>query len=153
MQAIEEIIERAKSGIRLELVSPTHIDQAWRDGAHMLSEACKWAADEVTPDQLKMLLAENRRALLSAVDRFGKRVGWAAVQVQQLPNIRVLYVFSLYAPGATEPDVYKQLADFARGHGCSSIRGACRPSMVRYLVRKLGARPIYTTCDIALHHE
>lgn len=145
-----ETIERAKTGVRIELVHPAFIDRAWKDGAHMLSEAVKWAASEVTPDQLKMLLSRGERTLLSAVDRLGARVGWAAVQVQQLPNIRVLYIYSMWAPGVTSPDVWAQLADYARGQGCSSIRGACRPSMVRLLTQRFGAKALYTTCEIDL---
>lgn len=152
-----EVIERAKAssgsdarGVRIEIVHHAHIDRAWADGAHMLAEACKWADREVKPDQLKMLLAENRRTLLSAVDRAGARVGWAAVQVQQLPNIRVLYVYSIYAPGITQPEVFGQLAEFARGQGCSSIRGACSEAVERLWARKFDARKLYSIVEIDL---
>jgi hypothetical protein len=128
-------------------VAPSHIDRAWRDGAHNLSEACKWALREITPDQLKLLLARGERTLYALEDG-DKMVAWAAVQVQQLPNIRVLYVYAIYAPGSTGPEAFRLLADLARAEGCSSIRGACVEQVTRLWERKLGAKRLYTVCEI-----
>ena len=126
-----------------------HVDQAWREGANKLSEACKWAIREVTPEQLKMLLSRGERQLL-ALESEGQKVAWAAVQVQQLPNIRILYVYSIYAPGSTGPDAFKCLADLARSEGCSAIRGACSEQVARLWERRFAAKRLYTTCEIDL---
>ena len=128
-------------------IPPQHVDKAWREGAHNLSEACKWASREVTPDQLKMMLSRGERQLLG-LDEGGKFVAWAAVQVQQLPNIRVLYVYSIYAPGSTGPEAFRLLADMARAEGCSSIRGACSEQVTRIWERKFQAKRLYITCEI-----
>jgi hypothetical protein len=130
-------------------VPAAHVDKAWKDGAHNLSEACKWALREVTADQLKMMLARGERQLL-ALESEGQKVAWAAVQVQQLPNIRILYVYSIYAPGSTGPEAFKLLADLARSEGCSSIRGACSEQVARLWERYFKAKRLYTTCEIEL---
>jgi hypothetical protein len=130
-------------------IPPAHVDRAWRDGAHNLAEACKWASREVTPDQLKMLLARGERQLLG-LDVDGAFVAWAAVQVQQLPNIRVLYIYSIYAPGSTSPEAFRLLADLAKAEGCSSIRGACVEQVARLWERKLGAKRLYIQMEIEL---
>jgi hypothetical protein len=94
-----------------------------------------------------MMLARGERQLLG-LDVDGQFVAWAAVQVQQLPNIRVLYVYSIYAPGSTGPEAFRLLADLARAEGCSSIRGACVEQIARLWERKLKARRLYITCEI-----
>lgn len=133
--------------MKLVHIPPAHVDKVWREGAHQLAEACKWASREVTPDQLKMMLARGERQLI-ALDVEGQFVAWAAVQVQQLPNIRVLYVYSIYAPGSTGPDAFRLLADLARAEGCSSIRGACVEQVARLWERKFQARRLYQTMEI-----
>lgn len=126
--------------------SPAEIDRAWRDGAHRLSEACKWAAREVTTDQMKMLLSRGERTLIGARDETGIK-GWSAVQVQQLPNIRVLHIFAMAGTGICNMATLTLLKNYANSHGCTSLRMACRPAMVRLLAR-LGAKPIYQILDM-----
>lgn len=133
--------------MKLMHIPPAHVDRAWKDGAHQLSEACKWASREITPDQLKMLLARGERQLLG-LDVDGKFVAWAAIQIQQLPNIRVLYVYSIYASGSTGPDAFRLLADLARAEGCSSIRGACVEQVARLWERKFQAKRLYHMMEI-----
>jgi hypothetical protein len=135
--------------VKLVHVHPSHVDKAWKDGASNLSEACKWASREITPDQLKMMLARGERQLL-ALDVDGQKVAWVAVQVQQLPNIRILYVYSIYAPGSTGPEAFTLLADLARAEGCSSIRGACSEPVARLWARRFAAKRLYTTMEIEL---
>jgi hypothetical protein len=145
--------------MRLVIIPPAHLDRVWREGANQLAEACKWADREVTPDQLKMMLARGERQLLAldaandagtptekqAPPRF---VAFAAVLVQQLPNIRCLYVYSIFAPGETAPECFEHLAGFARHEGCSSIRGACSDAVERLWARKFKARTLYHICEI-----
>lgn len=128
-------------------VQPHEIDRAWRDGANSLAEATKWAARDITPDQLKMLLSRGERTLIGARDDSGAVIGWAAVQIQQLPNIRILYVYSLQGRFVCTPEVMDELQKYAESQGCSSIRGAVRPSMARLLRKVVNAQPLYTTVE------
>lgn len=128
-------------------VPHTHIDKAWRDGAHMLAEACKRAEREITADQLKMILSRNERQLLCAMDG-GKPLGWAVVSVSQLPNVRALYVYSIYAPGATGVEVFEQLKGYARHLGCSVIRGACDEVIERLWRRRFAAKRLYSIVEL-----
>lgn len=127
--------------------SPADIDHAWSNGAHKLSEATKWASREITPDQLKMLLARGERILIGARD--GTEVkGWAAIQIQQLPNIRVLYVYALYAPGAATIEIFDKLKQYAKANGCTSIRGACGDAVSRLWIRKFSAKKLYQIMEM-----
>ena len=125
---------------------PEEIDRAWRDGASQLSEATKWASREITTDQLKMLLSRGERTLLGARDDTGIK-GWCAVQVQQLPNLRTLYVYALAGEGVVCPEGFGLLREYAKAHGCSTVRGAVRASMGRMLA-KLGGKPLYQVFEM-----
>lgn len=96
-----------------------------------------------------MLLSRGERQLI-ALQSDNEFKAWAAVQVQQLPNIRVLYVYAIYAPGSTGPQAFELLADLARSEGCTSIRGACVEQVARLWERKFGATRLYTTMEIDL---
>lgn len=126
-------------------VPPAFIDRAWNDGAHNLSKACDRAAQEVTGDQLKMMLSRGERELVG-VSIGGETVGWAVVQVQQLPNIRVMYVYSLYAPHHSL-DVYKLMNQKAIENGCSVIRGAVDEFNER-LWQRVKAQKVYSVYQI-----
>lgn len=124
--------------MKLIQVPHTHIDQAWRDGASSLSKACL-RTDEVTGEQLKLMLARNEYQLLGAIDK-DKPVGWAAVCVQQLPNLRALLVYAIHAPGTSA--MFDQLKEYARFNGCTAIQGACDDAVSRLWARS-GAKRKY----------
>jgi hypothetical protein len=132
--------------IELFQCRPDEIDKAWREGANELARATKWAAREITPDQLKMLLSRGERTLIGARDE-GKVIGWASVSVQQLPNMRTLYVFAMAGKGIASPEVMALIQQYAQANGCSAVRGAVRPSMARLLGLR-GWKPIYTTYEL-----
>lgn len=136
--------------MRLVIIPPAHLDRVWREGANQLAEACKWADREVTPDQLKMMLARGERQLLALEDDAGRFVAFAAVLVQQLPNIRCLYIYSIFAPGATTPECFEHLAGYARHEGCSEIRGAVSDAVLRLWEKKLRAQKLYSIVAIPI---
>ena len=133
--------------MELFLCNASEIDRAWADGASNLAEATKWASREITPDQLKMMLARGERTLIGARDS-ARIKGWAAVQVQQLPNIRTLYIYAIWAPGITSPEMFSELKKYAKSQGCSVIRGACSEAVGRLWVRKFDAKPLYTIYEM-----
>lgn len=135
--------------MQLLLIPPTHIDRAWKEGAQNLGIALKYAEKEVTPDQLKLLLAKGEWQLFG-LEIDGQIKAWVVVQFQQLPNIRVLYVHAIYAPGSTGPDCFNELASVARNQGCSAIRGACVDQVARLWKRRFGAEILYSIIEIQI---
>lgn len=126
-------------------VPPAFIDRAWKDGAHNLAKACDRAKDEITGDQLKMMLSRGERTLMG-LSVGGETVGWAVVEVQQLPNVRVLYVYSLYAPHHSL-DVYALMKQQAIDAGCSFIRGSVDEFNERLWTR-VKAQKVYSVYQI-----
>ena len=129
----------------LQVVSPQFVDQAWRDGAFKLADACDRAGGEVTADQLKMMLARGEKQLVALRDddRFK---GWAVIQFDQYPNMRALFIYSLYAPGVTK-QFAELLMEVARQQGCSAIRAACDEANQRLWEMKLGAKKVYSVME------
>lgn len=136
--------------MELLVVPPTHIDQAWKEGACRLSEACETSGGEITGDQLKMILARGERTLLR-VTKDGQAVGWMAIRIDQLPNVRVLHVCELYAPGATFVEFFEQLKALAKGAGCSEVRCSAKEAQARLYRMRFGFEPIYTTLRVPCH--
>ena len=128
--------------MKLLHVPPSHVDIAWRDGAHRLSEACATSGGEVTGDQLKMILSRGERNLIR-MDEDGVTTGWGVVRIDQLPNMRVLFVTDMYAPGCGFERFFDKLRAMAQELGCSRIRCAAKPAQSRLYQSKVGAKPVY----------
>ncbi len=130
-------------------VPVSHVEKAWNDGAHNLSEAVLKAGREITPDQLRLILTRGERILLGVGDDT-QISGWAAVQIQQLPNLRVCYIYAIWAPGSTGPEAFSLLKKYAVDNGCAVIRGACNDAVSRLWEMKFQAKKVYQIMEIDL---
>lgn len=128
-------------------VPASHIDKAWRDGAYNLALACDVSGGEIEGAQLKMLLSRGERTLLRMEDHTRETVGWGVVRIDQLPNMRVLMVTDLWAPGASFQRFYPLIEDLARQQGCSRVRCAAKPAQERLYRMKAGFAPVYTILE------
>lgn len=129
-------------------VAPKFVGQAWRDGAHQLSIACEKAAGEVTGDQLKLMLSRGEHQLFGFRDGDGPALGWIAVSIQQMPNLRALFIYAIHAPGAAGVECMSQLKAYAQSEGCTVIRGACDDAVLRLWQIKFKARKVYTIAEV-----
>lgn len=132
--------------MQIQPVPATHIDQAWKDGASVLSLACDTSGGEITGDQLKMILSRGERQLLRMFDG-EKTAGWAVVRVDQLPNMRVLFVTDLSASGGHFERYFSELRELARSLGCSKVRCAAKPAQERLYRMKCGFSPVYSILE------
>ena len=148
--------------MKLIPVPATHIDAAWRDGAHNLAQACVTSGGEVTGDQLKMILARGERTLIrmealhtlpelrdngdgTSQNYESRVVGWGVVRIDQLPNVRVLHCCEMYAPNASFESFFDELKTLAKSLGCSEVRCSAKDAQARLYRMKLGMEPVYTT--------
>lgn len=130
------------------LTVPAHmVDRAWRDGAHMLSASVATSGGEITADQLKLILSRGERTLIQ-MRRDGEVTGWGVICVDQMPNARILYVTSLYAPGAAFHEFFTALKQMAEAHGCSRIRCSAQPVQARLYQMKCGFKPVYQVLEV-----
>jgi hypothetical protein len=133
--------------MKLEIVPPTHIDIAWSDGASCLAEACE-IVDEITGDQLKMILSRGERTLIRMVDE-DKTVGWGAIRIDQLPNLRVLFITDLVAHNASFEKFFTEIKQMALSLGCSRVRCAAKPAQERLYRMKCGFQPVYQILEVS----
>lgn len=135
--------------IELKQVPVSHIDKAWRDGAYHLAEACDTSGGEITGDQLKMILSRGERTLVQ-MQRDGRTAGWGVIRADQLPNVRVLFVTDMWAPGAGFAEFFAELKKYAEANGFSEIRCAAGPAQARLYQMKAGFVPVYQVLKVVL---
>lgn len=134
---------------KLIVVPSTHIDRAWKEGACRLAEACATSGGEITGDQLKMMLARGERFLVR-MDEGDQIVGWAVLSIEQLPNLRALYIYELWAPNGHFERFFDETKALAEAHGCSALRCAARPAQARLYRSRCGFSPVYETLEVKL---
>ncbi len=132
--------------MNLSVIEPKFIDFAWRDGASCLNECCA-LVDEITGDQLKLILSRGERYLVR-LDEDGKSVGWSVFRVDQLPNLRVFHITDLVAHEAHFEGYFDQVKELAKSLGCSRIRCSAPEAQARLYRHKLGFKQVYVTLEV-----
>lgn len=133
--------------MKLTPIPASHIDLAWQEGASCLAEACDTSGGEITGDQLKMILARGERTLIRMDAEDGVR-GWGVVRVDQLPNMRVLFVTDLVAHHGEFHGFFQAIKDMGRTLGCSRIRCAAGPAQARLYRMKCDFQPVYEILEV-----
>lgn len=128
-------------------IGANFIDKAWREGAHVLADACKESGGEITGDQLKMLLSRGERTLFKMTDG-DKLAGWGVARIDQLPNLRVLHITDLSASGGHFEKFFESIKVIATDLGCSRIRCAAKPAQERLYRIKCGFQPVYSILEV-----
>lgn len=123
------------------------IDTAWDRGASCLAEACKTSGGEIEGPQLKMLLSRGERSLLE-MTMDAKTVGWGVVRVDQLPNVRVLFITDLVAHNGEFDQFFEAIKQLARDLGCSKVRCAAKEVQARLYRIKCGFKPVYEILEV-----
>lgn len=127
-------------------IQASHIDAAWAAGASSLAKACDTSGGEITGDQLKMILSRGERTLIR-MDA-DKTVGWGVVRVDQLPNMRVLFITDLVAPHGHFETFFTSIKELAASLGCSRVRCAAKPAQERLYSMKCKFQPVYTILEV-----
>ena len=133
--------------MQLTPVPQNFIDLAYTRGASCLHEACDSSGGEITGDQLKMILSRGERTLLEMTIE-AKTVGWGVVRVDQLPNMRVLYITDLVAHNGGFHDFFDAIKQLARDLGCSKVRCAAKAAQARLYRMKCGFAPVYEVLEV-----
>lgn len=134
--------------MKLVHVPSQHVDAAWRAGASALASACDASGGEIEGAQLKMILARGERTLLRMDDAQGQCVGWGVVRVDQLPNLRVLFITDLVAPHGHFERFFVAVKELAVSLGCSRVRCAAKPAQERLYRMKCKFRPVYQILEV-----
>ena len=134
--------------MKLTPIDQRFIDAAWLAGASALATACDASGGEIEGPQLKMMLSRGERTLLR-MDA-DKTVGWGVVRVDQLPNMRVLFITDLVAPHGHFEQFFSAIKELAASLGCSRVRCAAKPAQARLYRMKTGFQPVYEILEVSL---
>lgn len=132
--------------MELQIIPTIQTDRAWLDGASCLSEACDKSGGEITGSQLKMILSRGERTLIRMYD--GEVRGWGVVRVDQLPNIRVLFITDLVAHNGGFQNFFEEIKQLARDLGCSKIRCAAGKAQERLYRSLCGFKSVYNILEV-----
>lgn len=131
--------------MRAQPIHPDFLQQAWPLVVLWLASGLKHSAGEYNVDQLKVLVQQGRQILFSIFNG-DSMVGAGTVAIEDYPNARIGFITSLGGIGVLNDEVFQSLASWARNNGCTSIRGAVRPSMAR-LCKKTGFTQPYVIVE------
>lgn len=134
--------------MQLVPVPSQFVDKAWAEGASCLARACDTSGGEIEGPQLKMLLSRGERTLLRMEDHTKATVGWGVVRVDQLPNMRVLFITDLVAPHGGFQRFFSLVCEIAKAQGCSRVRCAAKPAQARLYRMKSGFKPVYEIMEV-----
>lgn len=140
--------------MKLEPIGTFFIDKAWKEGADCLASACDESGGEITGSQLKLILSRGERTLIRMLaieptDPYQeKTVGWGAVRVDQLPNLRALHITNLVAPHGHFEQFFQEIKAMAEKLGCSEVRCSAKPVQARLFRMKCGFTPVYETLKV-----
>jgi len=134
--------------MQLTPIDARFIDQAWAEGAACLAKACDTSGGEIEGPQLKMMLARGERTLIR-MDA-DKPVGWGVVRVDQLPNMRVLFITDLVAPHGHFEQFFTAIKDMAKALGCSRVRCAAKPAQERLYRMRCDFQPVYNILEVTV---
>jgi hypothetical protein len=127
---------------------PTHfVHKEWPLAAPFLNAALTHseASGEITLDQLRADLGQNRGALYTVV-KDGAVVGAASVTFQNQRNARVAFVTAIGGRGLADREAAAQFFELLRRGGATRVAGAGRDSIVR-LWSQLGLKKKYTVFE------
>jgi hypothetical protein len=130
---------------------PTHfVHKEWPLVAPFLEAALTHseASGEITLDQLRADLGQNRGALYTVV-KDGLLVGAASVTFQNQRNARVAFISCIGGKGLQSRQVFNQLFELFRRNGATRAAGAVRDSMVRWGAR-VGFKKKFTVVEAEL---
>lgn len=133
--------------MKLEPIGAFFIDKAWKEGASCLADACEESGGEITGSQLKMILSKGERTLIR-MEIDGNTVGWGAIRVDQLPNLRALHITNLVAPHGHFEQFFEEIKAMASKLGCSEVRCSAKPAQARLFRMKCGFVPVYETLKV-----
>ncbi len=132
----------------VQLVPHTMVHQSWGHVEPHLASALEHSQGDITIDQLRADLGQNRVALYWAVDD-GKVIGAAAVTFQNQRNARVAFVVAIGGRWIASKELAQQFFALLKSAGATRVSGVGRDSIVR-LWERYGLRKKYTIFEAPL---
>jgi hypothetical protein len=134
--------------MKVEYVPTNFVHQQWESVEKFLSAALEHACGDITIDQLRADLGQNRSSLYKVTED-GQVIGAISVVFQNQRNTRVAFINAMGGEWITKPEGVQQFTALIKQAGATRLAGAGRDSMVR-LCERLGLKKKYTVFEAAI---
>lgn len=124
----------------IAIVPIEFLHQAWSKCGHMIEAAMEHAKGECTSDQLKVFLQNGEHHLMLFMED-SEIVGAVEFMFNNSPNDRIFYINAI--GGKTSQEHTKQMFDWAKSNGATTVRGCARESVARLWKMKYDFESIY----------
>ena len=129
-------------------IHPDYVHQIWPTVARWLENGLVHSGGEYNIDQLKVFVQQGSHILHVFIED-GEYVGAVTVAFENYPNARIAFVSSIGGRSIADLSALSSFSDWCRAAGCTSIRGAVRPSVAR-LCNKFGFEQRYIIVEQSL---
>lgn len=79
--------------------------------------------------------------------------GWGVIRIDQLPNMRVMFITNLVAHNSEFKEFFVLLKEIAKSLGCSSIRCGAKEVQERLYRMHCGFKKVYSILEVKLWAE
>ncbi len=134
--------------MKVEYVPTNFVHQQWESVEKFLSAALEHACGDITIDQLRSDLGQNRAALYKVTED-GQVIGAISVVFQNQRNARVAFVNAIGGEWIAKADGFQQFTALLKQAGATHIAGAGRDAIVR-LWDRFGLKKKYTVFEAAI---
>lgn len=118
-------------------VDPRLIDRVWPKAKELLQPAVDLAPEEMSIDQIELLIRRGAFHLLAWLDEAEEIVGVATVEFIDMPKHRVAHVGYMGGKGIVRAHVFGEAIGWMRANGASTAQCWCKEDQ-RLMYEKMG---------------
>jgi len=115
----------------VQIVAPNNVYNVWADIETYLNASINVSNNDMTLDQLKLLLVKGEQTLLVSVNKNNKINGAMTVEFINHPNARTMFITALGGLGIVNDETFSQVETWARMQGATKAAAWAQEAQAR----------------------
>lgn len=115
----------------VQIVAPNNVYNVWADIENYLNASINVSNNDMTLDQLKLLLVRGEQTLLVSVNENNKINGAMTVEFINHPNARTMFITALGGLGIVNDETFSQVETWARMQGATKAAAWAQEAQAR----------------------
>lgn len=115
----------------VQIVAPNNVYNVWADIENYLNASINVSNNDITLDQLKLLLVRGEQTLLVSVNENNKINGAMTVEFINHPNARTMFITALGGLGIVNDETFSQVETWARMQGATKAAAWAQEAQAR----------------------
>ena len=115
----------------VQIVAPNNVYNVWADIENYLNASINVSNNDITLDQLKLLLVRGEQTLLVSVNENNKINGAMTVEFINHPNARTMFITALGGLGIVNDETFSQVETWARMQGATKTAAWAQEAQAR----------------------